>query len=227
MKIVSCYIPNLYPQIGPMVDSLDRYAPDHIVIEHEAEKIRTFTLGWPKNRFFYCTAQGGEFIDLAFFRDGELICLIDADVIMQRAITEQELSEITPKRGEFTINFCSYPPRSLNDLTSSMMCTKEIVSRDSYLELGAAVMIAYKEDWEKLRDIYVPFFKSLRRSMWHHDATQWAISHILQWKFDVKIAPDWLHNAEWYDGTRAKVDNVTLRVGKKDVVFWHTKFNKI
>lgn len=225
MKIVSCYTPNLRPLVGPLVESLDKFAPDHLVIEHEAEVIRTFSLSWPRNRFFYCTAQGGEFIDLAYFRDDEIICLIDVDVVMQRELTMDEVMQLIPKDGEFTVNYCSYPPRSLNELTASLMCSKEVVSRDSYLELGAAVMIAHKKDWEKLRDIYVPFFKTIRRSMGHHATTQWLISHILQWRFQVKVAPDWFHNAEWYLGTRARRENTTLRVGRTDVVFDHKKFN--
>lgn len=227
MKIVSCYTPNLRHLVNPMKESLKKFAPDHLVIEHEPEAIRSFNNFWPKNRFFYCTAQGGEFIDLAEFGDDEIICLIDADVVMQRELTMDEIMEIIPAEGEFTVNYCSYPPRSLNEVTASLLCSKEVVSRDSYLELGAAVMVAHKKDWEKLRDIYVPFFRSLRRSMGHHATTQWLISHILQWKFRVKMAPDWFHNAEWYAGTRAKMENVTLRVGTKDVVFNHYKFSTV
>lgn len=224
MKIVSCYTPNLRPFVGPLKESLSKFAPDHLVIEHEPEAIKSFTPSWPRNRFMYCTAQGGEFLDLAEFQDGELICFIDADTIMQRPITEEELEIIRPEKGEFTANFVSYPPRSLNDVVKSLMCTSEVVSRDSYLELSAACLIAHKEDWIKLRDIYIPFFKSIRKNMGHHATTQWLISHIIQWRFNMKIAPDWFHNAEWYDGTRAKMENTTLRVGRKDVCFNHTKF---
>lgn len=223
MKIVSCYTPNFRPLVGPLKESLAKYAPDHLVIEHEPEAIGTFTMSWPRNRFFYVTAQGGEFLDLADFKDEEIICLIDADTIMQAPFPE----DIRPEKGEFIACYASYPPRKLNEAVKSLLTSNEVVSRDSYEEFSAAMLIAHKEDWQKLRATYVPMFKAMRRQMGHHATTQWIINHIIQWRFKLRIGPSWLHNASWYIGTEARYENVTLRVGKKDVIFDHYKFNKI
>jgi hypothetical protein len=212
MMIVSAYTPNLK----------DKKLPECHLIEHEPEEIETFSEGWPDNRPFYCTAQGGEFMN---FIDHEgIICLIDADTTIQRQPTEAEFSEFLPPRGQFTACLHSYPAIKLDESKNWLLPTQNIDVNPKYLEISAAMLIAHSDDWKRLREIYVNRFQEMKTKMRHHAMTQWLISWIIQKHFGLKLGPEWLHNAIWYRGTRAKLIDGELFCQNKKVIFNHTKW---
>lgn len=220
MTIVSAYTPNLDDKIHALKESLERYADNFVLIRHEPEQIETFSKDWPKNRKFYCTAQGGEFLDL-MDNPPELICLIDADTIMQRRITAEELEEVTPDPGQFTVCLPCYPARKLLDSIKTLT-SEEIKCNPKYIEFCGAMIIGYRQDWKELASHYKKLFPVMREKVPHHALTQWLISWIIQKHFMYKIAPENFANAMWYHGTRAKGN--PLYIYDELVIFNHTKW---
>ena len=197
--------------------------PDCEVIVHEPEQVETFSQDWPDNRLFYCTAQGGEFMNFVDYEG--IICLIDADTTIQRGITDSELVGITPKRGQFTACLHAYPAVKLHESRQWLLPTEDFVVNQKYIEISAAMLIAHSEDWKKMRDLYVRHFKVIKNKLRHHAATQWLISFLIQKHFSLKIGPAWLHNAIWYRGTKAEISKGMLVVRNTPVIFNHTKWN--
>jgi hypothetical protein len=191
-----------------------------IEIIHKPEDIETYDPDWPDNRPFYCTAQGGEFMNWINFEG--IICLIDADTVIQRGITIDELNEILPEPGQFTACLHVWPAVKLCETSDWLIPTEEIEVNPKYIEVCGAMLIAHTSDWRKMKEIYVSMFKKMKTRMRHHAMTQWLISWIIQKHFSLKIGPDWLHNALWYNGTKAKMIGDNLYCGKK-VIFNHVK----
>ena len=223
MKIVVKHTADLKDKIIPCVKSLHRHYDNYQVITFSPKKLATYCNDFPNNRSSYYTAQGGEFIEWVT-GDDDVICLLDADTIMQRTMTEEEKWLMTPKEGEFLACYCSYPPATLDKAQRWLLCEKQIEVDKSYVEFCAAFLIATKRTWMALRDIYVHEFFELKKIMKHHAMTQWLINRIVQKHFTLKIMPDNIHNAEWYKGTMAILNEKQLFINDELVVFNHFKF---
>jgi hypothetical protein len=139
-------------------------------------------------------------------------------------MTEDELKEIIPVRGEFTACLHRYPAVKLEESKEWLLPVSDVKVNPKYIEICAAMLIAHSDDWSKMKDIYVPMFHKMKKIFRHHAMTQWIISWIIQKHFKLKIGPEWLHNAIWYGGTNAVFVGDKLKVKDKEVVFNHTKW---
>jgi len=133
------------------------------MIVHQPEELATYRKDWPKNRGFYCTAQGGEFMKWVDY-DG-IICFIDADMHLQRLPTEQELKDFTPIKGQFSACLHAYPAIKLKDSGHYM---PHEIDPEEFIEVGAALLIAHSDDWKKLRENYLEYFPTVTKTINHH-----------------------------------------------------------
>jgi len=221
VKIVTAITPNLSQKVKTLERSLKKYGADYQVIIHRADQLESFRTDWPQNRPFYCTAQGGEFMKWVNYSG--IICFIDADMMLQRVPTPDEYATFLPEKGEFTACSHAYPPVKL--FGSSIYKPWGVEAEPSFIEIGAAMLIAHTSDWVKMREYYLHYFELITESMKHHATTQWLISYIIQKHFNLKIGAELLHNASWYRGSRAVYKNRHLEINGELVIFNHHKFH--
>lgn len=221
MKVITAITPNLSDKAQTLARSLKKHGADHQIIIHKPEELETFRTDWPLNRPFYCTAQGGEFMNWVNYQG--MICFIDADMSLQRIPTQAEYASFLPLPGEFTACPHAYPPVKLFE--SAIYKPWGVDVDPEFIEIGAALLIADSSEWIKLRGYYLQYFPMITEAMKHHATTQWLISYIIQKHFKLKIGPEWLHNASWYQGSRATYKNRVLELNGSPVIFNHHKFH--
>jgi len=172
----------------------------------------------PTNRKNYASLQHGEFIKHYDFAPDEMICFMDADMILQRKW------DITfpPTKGVL-VTQCSWPRQRLGQVARNLRCKRMDKFFSKYqvlyeVEFCTCFIVATSTTW---RGIYAEcksmydmllFFK-------HHAAWQLLINIAVLRTFKVMYLPDYICCAEWYTGSPMKEG----KVGEELVYFNHTK----
>lgn len=186
-----------------------------------AGKPESFRTDWPKNRSYYASMQAGEFVDFIDCPEDEIIICIDADTIMQRSFTKEEISTIKArlKHNDILSVYGAYPPNTMLQVLKNIGYKDIDISHFSdrhewlgFPEFTASFMMAKKSIFRKLRDLYLVNFDEMTKITGHHAGTQWLINWVCYNHFKVGILPAKFQCGEWYDGA-----------DMMDVIFNHTK----
>lgn len=194
----------------------------------ERKKIDTYRVNYPSNRIDYVCPQGGEFIPYINCTNDDVIIQIDADTIMQRKFTNEELLNIIPKENEFISVYGANPPNNLYQVTKNL----KFINSDKYkhlenvLEFTPSFLVAKKTSFLNLRNEIINIWDDFIKINSHHAGIQWVISKIVNEKFKIKIVDSKYQCAEWYIDFKCRKHNNQLYINNELVIFNHNKFLK-
>ena len=231
-----------YVKSKPLFDSIKKYwdgrfvvgfidfLPNDYVGEHylmEKKDIYTYRLNYPKNRKSFVCPQGGEFIDYLDCDDNDIIIEIDADTIIQRAITETELLELIPDENEIISVYCANPQLTLYDVARNL----KFLNLENYekfknlKEFTGSILIANRRTFVKLRDLIISEWDEFIKINTHHAGIQWLISKASHENFKIKILNNIFQCGIWYQTFNTSIRNHKLYIDDNVVIFNHTQFN--
>ncbi len=227
-----------YSKAQPLIQSVKRYWPGAFKIGaigfhlHDAyhipiDKVRTYRNNYPSNRPFFVTTQGGEFLDFMDVPDDEVIMCIDADCVMQRAFTEEEIKEFTPEIGQIIVTYPRKPPQALLEVSANLKFkhTDKFPDLDNF-EFCGAFLVARADTFRRLADHVADRFDDLVEVNSHHAGIQFLISYVGYRYFDIKIVSNIYQVGDWYlEDYNFSHDGKKLLLDGECVVFNHTKFH--
>lgn len=189
--------------------------------------LKSYRTTWPTNRKSFATAQCGEFLDFFGFDkldDEEIIICVDADSVMNRPFTTEELSVIESMLEKYDVLsvYGAYPPTPLINVlenldadpkqTERWHCEVEWYDRG---EFTTSFLIAKKKNFARLRKWYLHYFDKMTELTGHHAGCQWLANWIVVTKMSVGILGKQYQCGSWYDGCTEK--------DAQEAVFNHTK----
>jgi len=233
---------NYYEKTKPLFKSVNKYwkgrfvvgfidfIPTDYVGEYylmRRKDIATYRTDYPKNREDFVCPQGGEFIDYLNCNDDDVILQIDADTIMQREMTADELSNLIPEEGEMVSLYCANPPLSLYKVTQNLgfKNPEDYKYLEKYNEFTGSILIANKKTFIKLRDLIISEWEDMIKVNSHHAGIQWLISKVTHENLKIRILNNIYQCGNWYQYFNTSVYNYKLYLDGKVVVFNHTQFN--
>jgi hypothetical protein len=248
--LIACDEP-YYIEAQQFLDSLDRHWKGHKSIfcigfdpvhkrngykyaSCEIEKIKSYHPEWPNNRKFYVCAEGGEFLDFFKMKDEEILIHVDADMIMQRKITVQEMNILNSlEHGQIAGSYYSKPPHTLREefwkLSSvSYYKAKEVFPNhwDRKMFCAGLVACTVKTYREVIKKHYLGTYLNDMRSIFrHHAAGQWIMNYLTYEHGQFIDLGSTFHNATWFLETDTSVKDRFLYHKKEKVLFNHTKFD--
>jgi hypothetical protein len=203
------------------------------------ENLISYREGFPKNqknRTNYVCAEGGEFLEHFKLDDKDHIIHIDADMILQRPFTKEELNTINNlKHGEVGASYTSEPTMTLLDEAPRLNPIKptlellNVFPHPPFEPLFCAGLIActvktYREV------IFRHYQNNLDKAMScfdHHAAGQWLMNYIVYKHAKFVDLGRTFHHGDWFIGSdKQEKDNKLLYKGEV-VLFNHHKFNKV
>jgi len=233
---------NYYEKTRPLFNSVNKYWKGRFVVGFidfeptdytgeyylmKKEDIFTYRTDYPKNRKDFVCPQGGEFIDYLDCKDDDVILQIDADTIMQREITEDELRELIPKEDEIISVMPANPQQTLYKVAENLKFDN--LEQFKYLEIfdefAGSILIGNKKTFEKLRDNIISEWGELIKVNSHHAGIQWLISKIVHEKLKLKLIDNVYQCGNWYIKFNTSVFGHKLYLDDKIVIFNHTQFN--
>lgn len=180
----------------------------------------------PRNRPDYASLQHGEFIKHYNFSNDEMIIFVDSDMILQKRMDLK-----FPVTDSVLVTRCSYPAKRLFQVVADLKCKKRAdkffnkYKTVAQMEFCAAFLMARASTWQKIYRHSSELYDMLK-CFDHHAAWQLLINAAISNNLHVKILPDFICNADWYEGTKAVNDKGVLKIGKEPVYFNHTKFSQ-
>lgn len=198
-------------------------------------KLTSYKTNWPVNRPFYACAEGGEWLDSFHFADDEVIIHLDADFIMQRPFTADELTYFSEEVRQYVVygNYHAYPPCSLREEFYKLIPELSIEKAKKKLfpgdwskpmfSAGFVCMRAYT--YKVLSNAYLRYIGDAQALFGHHAAGQWLMNWIVATRLGfVELSPA-IHNAIWYQDTPCYERAGQLWYKDQPVLFNHTKFD--
>jgi hypothetical protein len=233
---------NYYQKSKILFDSVNKYWKGRFVVGFidfaptdyngeyylmKREDIYTYSKVYPKNRTDFVCPQGGEFIDFLNCSDDDIIIQIDADTIMQREMTNEELLNIIPDDNEIISVYCANPPMSLYQITKNLKFKnpEDFKYLKNYNEFTGSILIANKKTFTILRDNIISEWNDMIKVNSHHAGIQWLISKVTHEKLKIKIIDSIYQCGIWYFTFNTKIYDYKLYLDDKIVVFNHTQFN--
>jgi len=231
-----------YQKTKPLFNSLKKYWKNRFVVGFinffpkdyvgeyylmERKNIYTYSSNYPKNRSSFICPQGGEFIDYLECSDDDVIIQIDADTIMQREITDNELSELIPKENEIISVYCANPPQSLYQvaLNLNFINSDNFKYLENFNEFTGSILIANKKTFTILRDKIISVWNEFIKINSHHAGIQWLISKITHENLKLKLLNNKYQCGAWYLIFNTNIYNHKLYYNNEIVIFNHTQFN--
>ena len=195
------------------------------IIEFKKEQILTRVKDWPKTRHDWVCAQSGDFVDWIDCDDDTIVIHVDADMILQRWFSDDELKLLDVKHGEIAGCYCSWPPLTLEQAAKNIMPKNiQFKGYENMIEYNAAFMIATVKTFKELLKLYIKNNDDLVKSFDRLGANQWLINYLTHKYFKFILLPEYIMNATWFTGTNAKMKDGSLYVGDKKVIFNHYKY---
>lgn len=179
-----------------------------------------------KNRTNYMCLESGEFVNFFNFKDTDVVTLCDWDVTMQREMTHDEIKLVENlDSNTFAMNKDSYPHSYLNSYLNFNTIFNDIDNK--WIIYNAGVQTAKISAWKLLFSYWKEYYSKVFEQCTHHATGQGLFNYIIQKHNMVKEMPVTYHNAHWFNGTPAHINNGQLYVGSELVLFNHHKFNYI
>lgn len=231
-----------YQKTKPLFNSLNKYwknrfvvgfidfFPDDYVGEYYLMKkadIYTYSSEYPKNRSSFVCPQGGEFIDYLNCSDDDVIIQIDADTIMQREITDDELLDLIPEENEIISVYCANPPQNLYQVAKNLnfINSEQFEYLKKLNEFTGSILIGNKKTFGKLRDLIILQWNDFIKINSHHAGIQWLISKITHENLKLKLLKNKYQCGAWYLFFNTTIRDHKLYLDDNVVIFNHTQFN--
>lgn len=238
-----------YEKAKPLFDSIKKYWKGRFVLGcidfiPEDNSIESFTVSrhqiksyresYPKNRSNFITMQNGEFAKYIHCLDDEIILCIDADTIMQREFTADELMNIGYLLESNDILSVSHsnPRLTLKQVIINLglkMNAGELnlaygKNWDNLYEFTTSFLIAKKKTFLELERDYLAYFDRLMLTTDHHAGNQWLLNYICK-DYKTAVLQPAYQCASWYDKFNTETKEGLLYVNNELTIFNHTKFN--
>ncbi len=182
----------------------------------------------PKNREEFYTLQHGEFTEYYKFEDEDVILFCDSDMVLQNDFC----LPWSVDDNTFLVTDSSFPATNIRDVMKNINCNHPLELTIDYSvattdkEFCTCFLMANGATWKRLYDMVKLNYRHILNGSTHHAAWQLLINLMVNfYDFNKVTLGDFIVNASWYAGTRAKRKNGLLHVGKELVYFNHTKFN--
>lgn len=177
-----------------------------------------------RTRSNYMCLESGEFVNFFNFKDTDVVTLCDWDVTMQREMTDFETQLIENlDSNTFGMNKDNYLQSYLNTYLNFNTIFNDIDNK--WIVYNAGVQTAKISAWKLLFSYWKKYYDTVFEQCTHHAAGQGLFNYIIQKHNMVKEMPLTYHNAHWFKGTPALVNNEQLYVNLELVLFNHHKFN--
>lgn len=230
-----------YEKTKPLFNSINKYWKGRFVVgfidffpsdyhgeyyQMEKKNIYTYRIDYPKNRENFVCPQGGEFIDFLNCNDDDVIIQIDADTIMQREITNDELINLIPNENEIISVYCANPPQSLYQVAKNLdfINFEDFKYLEKFDEFAASILVGNKKTFMKLRDLIISEWDEMVKVNIHHAGIQWLISKVTHENLKLKLVDNVYQCGNWYIKFNTSVFNYKLYLDDKIVIFNHTQF---
>lgn len=204
----------------------------------DLNELTSYRSGWPTNRPFFACAEGGEWLSHFSFSDDEIILHIDADFLMQRPFSANELAVFNElQQNQVLGNYHTYPSTSLREefwrlLPNVSYNYAKKVFPGTWTEMGmfcTGFVCCRASTYSRLSVQYLSQIDQMISVFDHHAAGQWLMNWIVANQFQFVEAPISLHNGSWYlDSPTADSYNA---LGKAELIYIdelvclnHTKF---
>ena len=209
------------------------FEPEHKVHGFEYARVpithlKSFIPDWPKNRNFYVSVEGGDFLDYFAFDPNEIIIKIDADMILQRPLNDKELQAIHNIQG-FGMSLSGSPAQTLREefwrITDKSMGW---VKNNFPGQWGAiplyccGVIVARYETYKTLHIKWLAHTYLMSQCFSHHAASQWVFNWLV--KGNVTDLGNAFHCGDWFLEMDVEDRGKQLYVDSELVAFNHTKF---
>lgn len=190
-------------------------------IEHD--QVKSYRENWPKNRPGFVTMQNGEFNQYIDCDDSELIIQLDADTIMQREATMDEIELFNQaSNGSYLLAVrSSNPPTNLTDALINLGGPRIDQYKDG-LEWTNSFMIATASRFEWMNILCNGFMDWMTTLTDHHAGIQW-LPNVAMPQSMVKILPPTIQCASWYNTFDTTTEDGILKYKGEVVLFNHTK----
>ena len=212
-----------------VVGFIDFHPKDYVGEYYLMEKknIYTYREDYPKNRASFVCPQGGEFIDYLNCNDDDVILEMDADTIMQREMTEEELLNLIPNEDEIISVMPANPLQTLYQVTKNLGFTnsEELKYLEKFHEFAGSILIANKKTFIKLKDLIISEWDDMIKVNSHHAGIQWLISKVTHENLKLKLVDNMYQCGNWYIKFNTSIFNYKLYLDDKVVIFNHTQFN--
>lgn len=158
----------------------------------------SYRTDWPKNRPFYVCAEGGEFLNYFEFEDDEIIVHIDADMVMQRRLSAQEINELVQatKGNQVASTFNSYPIGTLDE-ERVKIGGKEFSLYDQPV-FNCGLICCRAQTYEILCRWFNQFFEDVISKHSHHATGQYLINWITHIKLKFHPLPGYFSCGAWF-----------------------------
>lgn len=193
----------------------------------QLEKLSSYRTDWPTNRKFYVCAEGGDFLEYFDFYANEIIIHIDADMVMQRPFTDQELKEIYvwTKGDQVASTYNSYPYGTMSE--ERVKIGGNLIAGEDQPVFNCGMICCNASTYYKLRIEFNRRFNEITKECSHHATGQYLINAITHQKlqfvplFGAYSCGLWFHN----HGEITERENLLYFRGEL-VLFNHNKFRK-
>jgi hypothetical protein len=227
-----------YEKAKPFLESVKLYWPFRFVLicigfvpdDSDCEtvclplsEVKSYRKDWPTNRPSFCTMQNGEFADVIDCKEDEIIVCVDADSVIQRVITQEEIDMIIDKLKSYDILsvYSSMPPTNLTDVMINLGGPK-IDKLKQEKEFTTSILIAKKIFFRELRDEYLYQFDEMTKLTGHHAGVQW-LTNVICSTAAVYILSPIIQCGDWYQKFNTELVDGVLKFEGETVLFNHTK----
>jgi len=203
------------------------------------EDFKCYNKDWPNNRSVYFCSESGEFLKYFNFDDDEIIVHLDADMILQRPLSDEEDSDLNwIEQGEIAMSPSSYPPTTLREELFKLKPKRTYTAINEMFPgvlgemnlLCCGMIVARAKTYKAFSKIYLNHLDKMVQCFDHHAASQWLFNYLLEENiltFTKYRLNGTYHNASWFiDTLTSEQDNQLIYDKDRVVLFNHTKFNK-
>lgn len=245
MILTSQMTADYYLKAKPLLESIKRFWHDRFVLgcigfiptdfddewfHVEREDIPSYRVDYPKNRPSFVTMQNGDFAKYIDCPDDEIIICVDADTVMQRGLTRNEIDYIGHVlQWHYLLSvYPNYPAQTIKEAADNTRIDWQIATAlfpkadEKTYEFTTSFLIAKKWKFIETAEIYNNQFLKLKTLTDHHAGNQWLLSLLNSNHFPL---PPIYQCASWYTGFDTTTENGILKVNGETVIFNHTKFN--
>ena len=176
----------------------------------------------PSNRKDYQSLQHGEWVNYLNLPLNEMVLFVDSDMELQRPFDLD-----MPHTDKICVTACSWPQLHLYEVIKNIGGDSKKMA-DGYKafiqrEFCGCFILTSVKTWLTIyancKSLY-PMLKHFN----HHAAWQLLINVAVS-GMRMTMLPEFVCNAVWYNGTKAKIMEGNLLVEDEKVYFNHTKFN--
>ena len=207
--------------------------PDCEVVSCKLEDLPTYAAHWPTNRPHFVCAEGGDFLNYFNFDPDEILIHLDADIVMQRKITADEMETLAQIcQHNIASTLSSYPPTSLSTEASRLRPISpnepaNFSTTDPIFCTGFIATTAYIYR-QVIYQNYLRMFPGYRERFNHHATGQLIFNVIARQALNVNthILPGYWSCAKWFrHNGEITVQNNLLHWNDQLVIFNHNKFD--